>query len=487
MHIHLVIVQPNNYVHSQIFLDTADYLRYWLGAGGVSVTIAKNRLRHDCANVVFGAHLGVPSVWRSGEFCVYFFNLEQIGLGGINVSADYASLLSDGAVVDYHPSNVEAYRPAGSSVPLLPFLNAPYLNPIETEIDFAKRPIDLLFFGSVNAERHSFLKRIESKGLDVAVFDSPTYYEERDAYVRQAKAVINTSFYAAARFEQVRAFNVLSQGAALVSYLQAGQQVDPLFSDYVFWLDDSNFDQFFGKEFAKPAWCKAAQSKYTKWITTNPGEAVSNLLADIAGSWVRYAGRTHKLVTPQTVVQSQDGNYYHDAINLSPQAIDQADLTIDLCAEQEWPWVGHTLWGQHIQLAPDQVTYMLVRRLPEGSSQWRALLNNATALLAEGGQLQLELSMQDIHLTSGSPPHVQQGNLVLREFSEQFWRAGLFEHRLEAKPLQFLDADGQIVDAPIGVTCRMMLEKRITSSRERTQARTHLPNFGPKILITNEQ
>jgi hypothetical protein len=125
MQIHLVIVQPDRYVHSLGFLDTADYLQYWLQQQGLQVTVAKNRLRYDAVNLVFGAHLGFDPQWLDTSFCTFFFNLEQIGRGGAVVSAEYQALLRTGPVIDYHPANVAAYRDDAGSVPLVPFLNAP--------------------------------------------------------------------------------------------------------------------------------------------------------------------------------------------------------------------------------------------------------------------------------------------------------------------------------------------------------------------------
>jgi len=56
--IHLCIQQPLGYVHSLGLLDQARYFRYQFRRLGAEVSLAKNRLRHDAVNLVFGAHLG---------------------------------------------------------------------------------------------------------------------------------------------------------------------------------------------------------------------------------------------------------------------------------------------------------------------------------------------------------------------------------------------------------------------------------------------
>src|ERR1700710_880842 len=98
--IHLAIMQPAGYVHSLGFLDQARYFRHQFRRLGARVTMAKNRLREDAVNFVFGAHLGFPTEWQRRHACV-FVNLEQLGHGGAAVSADYLALLAGSAVVDY--------------------------------------------------------------------------------------------------------------------------------------------------------------------------------------------------------------------------------------------------------------------------------------------------------------------------------------------------------------------------------------------------
>ena len=84
--VHLCIVQPLGYVHSLGFLDQARFFRHQFRRMGADVTLAKNRLRHDAVNFIFGAHLGFDADLRARYTCV-FVNLEQLGLGGAAVSA----------------------------------------------------------------------------------------------------------------------------------------------------------------------------------------------------------------------------------------------------------------------------------------------------------------------------------------------------------------------------------------------------------------
>ena len=480
MQIHLVIVQPDHYVHSLGFLDTADYLQYWLQKQGIQVTVAKNRLRHDAVNLVFGAHLGFHPQWLEAPYCTFFFNLEQIGQGGAQVSPAYQALLKSGPVIDYHPANVAAYRSNPESVPLIPFLNAPYLNPLESEVKIADRPIDLMFFGSINAERKAFLKRIEKTGIDIAVFDSPTYYHERDAYVSQAKAVINTSFYASARFEQVRAFNVLSQGTAFISYLQAGQKIDEDFRDSVFWIDDQNFDAFFKEHFGKATWCLAAQQKFNRWKQTIPNQALNELIEVLKKRWQKYTARPVSMSEPRHLVQSINGRYFQDSLNLSPHDIDEADLTMDLCSQQNLPWAGVSRWGQSLRLGNNQLEQILMQQAPMNDEGWEKLLSNAMQLLKDNGHLIFELPIDQINQSGSEGPVFKFGQKVIENYADKFWRSGVFTHRLAYVQSAYLDAQGQPCAKDIARAARMILIKRETTVQERTRARVELPNFGRK-------
>ncbi|MEO6897232.1 MAG: hypothetical protein ABI218_11375, partial [Caldimonas sp.] len=62
--VHLCLQQPGGYVHSLGLLDVARYFRWQFNRLGAEVSIAKNRLRHDAANFVFGAHLGFDAAQR---------------------------------------------------------------------------------------------------------------------------------------------------------------------------------------------------------------------------------------------------------------------------------------------------------------------------------------------------------------------------------------------------------------------------------------
>jgi hypothetical protein len=73
-------------------------------------------------------------------------------------------------VIDYEERNLAIYGRKAGDIPLVSFQWAPYL-PTKAPIPIADRPIDILFYGSVNLRRKAILSRIEACGWKVSMFD----------------------------------------------------------------------------------------------------------------------------------------------------------------------------------------------------------------------------------------------------------------------------------------------------------------------------
>jgi len=256
--LNLTILQPHDYVHSQGLMDVARYFEHQLRGLGASVTISTNELHDDAVNLVFGAHLGFDPALAQRFACV-LINLEQLGAGGAVVTGAYMDLLRTCAVADYHPANLAAYAHDTADVPVVSFGHAAYLDGVGPLI-LQHRPIDLLFFGSMNQRRQKLLQRIESQGCTVTVLSAATYGAERDAAIKQAKAVLNCHYYESARFEQVRAFQCLSMGTPVISECtpQTKNQLPAHFEDAVIWLDDTQIESYFSGTFGRPAFYRQA-------------------------------------------------------------------------------------------------------------------------------------------------------------------------------------------------------------------------------------
>ena len=391
--IHLTIMQPPGYVHSLGFLDQARYARYQFRRLGAEVTIGKNRLREDSVNIIFGAHLGFPASLKQRYTCI-FFNLEQLGEGGARVSQDYMDLLTSSAVMDYDERNLASYGCKAGDVPVVSFAAAPYLASDDV-LPLESRPIDLLFFGSMNERRRALIQRIEACGWNVAMFDQPLYCDERDHFIRQSKAVFNCHFYETSRFEQARAFHTLSLGTPVVSERTQRTQPPVAFEDAVSWVTDESLEEFFSNEFMSPQWVARAQRQMAEFAEQDslPYWSVAyeycRAIHEIYTDWAAHVWRpTHMAVGEKGVDDYKPGWW-----NTNASQHVQPDTVLDFSAPLNLPLQTRTASGNVIAVEANSLQAICAKADSIHSTDVHQQLCNALALLQPGGSFQLDLSL----------------------------------------------------------------------------------------------
>jgi SAM-dependent methyltransferase len=479
--IHLAIIQPAGYVHSLGFLDQARYFRHQFRRLGAQVTMAKNRLREDAVNFVFGAHLGFPADAQQRHACV-FVNLEQLGRGGAAVGADYLALLRRSAVVDYDAGNVAAYAADPAEVPIVPFGYASYLD--QPALPLEERPIDLLFFGSLNERRREFIARLESAGVRVAAFDHPIYGPERDAYIAQAKAVLNCHYYESNRFEQARAFHCLSLGTPVVSERTPSTDPAPAFEDAVLWLPQ-DVEDWCARHFGTPAFYDDARRALAAFRAPDPVhdplEAYADLLAFAAGfgrgfdEQLRVPGPWR----PRAINLGSGKDYKPGWLNVDILDRAEPDLVLDLGRAVALPYEAPTQLGGTVRLEAGSLELIYANNVLEHVPDLPMLMGNALALLKEGGEFQVEVPYEKALTAWQDPTHLR----ALNEnswvyYTDWFWYLGWFEHRFEMTQSQWLDTGLKPCAKDQAAFMRVTLRKIATTPRERTVARTMRADFG---------
>jgi len=474
--IHLAIIQPAGYVHSLGFLDQARYFRHMFRRLGAQVTMTKNRLREDALNFVFGAHLGFPADWQQRHACV-FVNLEQLGEGGAAVSADYLALLRGSAVADYDLANVPVYAQDAADVPIVSFGYGAYLD--QPALPLEQRPIDLLFFGSVNQRRREFIARVEAAGFNVSAFDSPLYGPERDNFIRSAKAVLNCHFYETNRFEQARAFHCLSMGTPVISECTPTTAPSPAFVDSVLWLPE-RVEEWFGLHFGKPLFYEEARKRLAAFRVPDadhdPLAQYVELLEFATGFRQGFAQvRAPGAWRPRAMHLGAGAQYKPTWLNVDTRPGTEPDLVLDLSAPLTLPCDLPTRTGGSVRLEPGTLELVLARDALERAADLPAAMGNLLVLLKTGGSCAVDLPL------ANAPDAARRRTLDAHswaDYTDDFWRAGWFEQRFEMAQPQWLDDACQPVARERATTLRIVLRKRATTPRERTLARTMRIDFG---------
>jgi hypothetical protein len=151
------------------------------------------------------------------------YNLEQSGAPitwGV-----YQEVLKRSRIWDYDPVNRGTQD--------WPVCRIGY-HPVLSQFSLADvRPIDVFFYGSINARRADLFDRIRSRGLNV-VARFGVYGEERDRLMAQSKVVLNLHYHSdKGIFEQVRCQYPLSNRIAVVSETGASSEVEAEYAEAV--------------------------------------------------------------------------------------------------------------------------------------------------------------------------------------------------------------------------------------------------------------
>lgn len=485
--VHICIVQPLGYIHSLVFLDQARYLRHQFRRFGVDVSLAKNRLRHDAVNIVFGAHLGFDADLRKRYSCI-FFNLEQMGPGGAKLSANYLQLLGTSAAFDYDAGNPQHYTRFPEDVPILSFGHAPYLEP--SQLPFNERPIDMLFIGSMNDRRRRVIAEVEAAGAAVTVLEGALYGPERDELIRSAKAVLNCHYYESARFEQSRAFQCLSLGAAFVSERLPGAEPAPQFEDAVFWVPEGGWGHFVRTQLH----AENFESRTRQMIQAFSEHDLTEVYAD-ALAFAQAYSNTHLATLPTDPWQPQrlhigSGKDYRAGwLNVDILASARPDVLLDLAKPHDWPMRLRSDTVGDVLLGPDSLSLVYANNVLEHVPDLPTLMGNCLTLLQEGGRMEIEVPYEHANTAWQDPTHIRAMNeSSWIYYADWFWYLGWFEHRFHVASFSYLDAALKECSKESAHFMRVALVKQATTLAERMTARTMQAEFGgiPDDLVLHD-
>ena len=469
-------MQPSGYVHSLGFIDQARFFRYQFRRLGADVSIGKNRLRYDSINFIFGAHLMFDADLTQRFRCV-FVNLEQLGSGGAQVAPAYLQLLSASPVIDYDEANVAAYRKGGVSVPIITFAYAPYLA-LDEITPLEERPIDILFFGSINDRRQRMLQEIQAAGCGVGVMQFGLYGPERDHDIRRAKAVFNCHFYDSARFEQARVFQCLSLGTPVICERTDTTLPPPQFEDSVFWLPSHRIRSFFENDFRAGTFFDAARRKLSDFPAH---DVLKQYGAAMAYAREQFASKSEQVIPwqPERLHIGSGKSYLPGWFNVDILESSQPDAILDLSQPIELPAHLSCATVGPVELRPDSVQFIYANNVLEHVGDLTRLMTNCLRLLQLGGQMLVEVPYEHAPSAWQDPTHVRAFNEnSWMYYAEWFWYLGWFETRFTVLTIEYLDDKLVQSIRERAHFMRIRLQKVATTASERMTARVMRPDFG---------
>jgi hypothetical protein len=472
----LVIIQPTGYIHSLGFIDQARYFRHHLNRLNRKTSITKNRFEQNSINIIFGAHLGFDIALTEKYRCI-FVNLEQLGNGGSQQSSAYLDLLKNSAVIDYDEDNQSTYCSLSKKGPILTFGSAPYLK--KPQIELEKRPIDLLFFGSINERRKEIIHRIESTGTQVSFFDHPIYGQERDAYIVQSKCVLNCPYYDSNRFEQVRVSQCLSLGTPVISERGPNAKPNPIFESSVEWFDNNSLEKIFRDEFLNEKWFNAARSRLLNFQNAdchNDFIKITEFCENHQGT--KLITQAPDVETPKKINLGSGKDYKPGWLNIDITANAKPDLILDLSKNHEFPITATDINNNKVTLEKGQITHIYANNVLEHVPNLTLLMTNCLELLTLNGLFEIEVPYEKSVTAWQDPTHLRAMNEnSWIYYTDWFWYLGWFKYRFLVKTFNWLDSNLQPCQKQQASFMQVVLSKTETSPYERTLARTMQADF----------
>ena len=126
------------------------------------------------------------------------------------------TLMNAKQVWDYSLSNIKYLKKHYKLTNLyhLPIYYTPYLDTMKYHMD--ERPIDILFYGSINSRREKILKELEKK-YKVGIYVNNLWDKDRDDMIKKSKIVVNIHYYDNAILELHRISYLLSNKCLVIS------------------------------------------------------------------------------------------------------------------------------------------------------------------------------------------------------------------------------------------------------------------------------
>lgn len=223
----MTVVQPQieGYDHLGAFDEVSHSLVEGLGSLGIDAVHATGMRPDGGRHILLAAHLLDDRQLSGLPPGTVVYNHEQIDATSMLPPSRLRSYASV-EIWDYSAKNVAAWRTEGIEAAHVPIGWSPGLERITRP---SVRPIDVLFYGSLNERRQRILEALGHRHRVEAVFGG--YGPARDGMIAASKLVINIQYYEARILEMVRLSYLFANAVPVVSEISPGIDVPDGFDD----------------------------------------------------------------------------------------------------------------------------------------------------------------------------------------------------------------------------------------------------------------
>jgi hypothetical protein len=467
---HICVVHPWGDTQALETLDAALALKQDLQAAGLPVSLARQQLRPDAVNFVFGVQYGFDAAAAAGHACV-LVNTVPLKTGSIEMPPAALRLLKRWPVLETQPGAEASYRSGQpGEPPLAHWLPGPLQGAAPTT-PLAQRPLGLLMPGEATARQGALLAGMAQMGIGVERWGHSLAGPERQALCGQARAMLMLLREDDAPVDALGMALALRHGTpVLAERASVPPSLPPALMAGVQWFEPTpqSLTQALAGGALSDGFVAQAEQALAQW-QAGPHGGVAAALALAQATWA--ASSTARQAAPLLdrlrllgANEARWPGWWHVRAPQGLQAPD-CDEVLDLGAALPTTWEA--------RLGSLAVVDLGLWR--PGRPDHAAALGAAVRLLAEEGLVVLR--WQPPQASSRTPEEALHE--ALAPWTDSFWGSGSFEHRLQLRHVGWQNAEGFPQDGPQGAaSARVVLVKQPTSLAERQKARAVRADFG---------
>ncbi|MBQ0936891.1 hypothetical protein [Ideonella paludis] len=469
---HICVVHPWGDTQALETLDAALALRAELQAAGLSVTLARQQLRPDAVNFVFGVQYGFDAAAAAGQACV-LVNTVPLKPGSLEMPPAALRLLKRWPVLETQPGSEACYRSGQPGEPAVAhWLPGPLQAVPNTTTPLAQRPLGLLMPGEATARQGALLAGMAQMGIGVERWSHSLAGPERQALCGQARAMLMLLREDDAPVDALGMALALRHGTPVLAERPNNAQISlpPALMAGVQWFEPTpqSLTQALAGGAMSEGFVAQAEQALAQW-QAGPHAGIAAALALAEATWAasssaRQAAPVLDRLRLLGANEARWPGWWHVRAPQGLQAPD-CDEVLDLGAALPTTWEA--------RLGSLSVVDLGVWR--PGRPDHAAALGAAARLLAEEGLVVLRWQVPQ---ASGRTPE-EALQEALAPWTDSFWGSGSFEHRLQVRHVGWQDAEGfPLASAQAAASARVVLAKQPTSLAERQKARAVRADFG---------